>query len=203
MKILKFDNKDDWLEARLGKVTGTRLKDLVGSKSKPKIGFYEILAERIAIPSDGELAMDRGKRLEEEAIERFEKETGQKVDKSLVMWQREDDDNIAVSPDGFILNKKKKVTKAVEAKCLSSARHIEAWVNKTVPSDYEYQVFQYFIVNDDLQTLYFCFYDPRMPIDFFFIEVNRIGVQVQVDEYLELERTTLARLAELEKQLTF
>jgi hypothetical protein len=46
--------------------------------------------------------MDRGKRLEDEAIERFAKETGKKVNTDLVLWMRDDDENIAVSPDGSI-----------------------------------------------------------------------------------------------------
>ena len=31
---------------------------------KPLKGFYELIAEQVAIPADGENAMDRGKRLE-------------------------------------------------------------------------------------------------------------------------------------------
>lgn len=49
------------MEARLGRITGTRLKDLVVRRgSGYKIGFYEIIAERIAIPASGENVMDRG-----------------------------------------------------------------------------------------------------------------------------------------------
>ena len=104
MKIQKFSSEEEWLEARLGKVTGTRLKDLVVKRGTgKKIGFYEIIkAERIAIPASGENVMDRGKRLEDFAIERFIAETGKKVENDLVMWSRDDDDNIAVSPDGWI-----------------------------------------------------------------------------------------------------
>jgi len=52
MKTIKFENEEEWLEARKGKITGTRLKDLILKRStKPKLGFYEIIAERIAIPA--------------------------------------------------------------------------------------------------------------------------------------------------------
>lgn len=205
MQSSKFETEEEWLDARRGRVTGTRLKDLV-SKGGRKIGFWEIIAERIAIPATDENVMDRGKRLEEEAVERFTKETGKKVDTSLVIWNREDDSNIAISPDGFIetgKGKKKKITEAVEAKCLSSARHLEAYITKKIPSDYQGQMFQYFIVNEDLQTLYFVFYDPRMPKDFFYHTITRAEVQAEVDMHLDIEREALAEIAKIEEQLTF
>lgn len=184
---------------RRGKITGTRLKDLINKRStKPKIGYYELIAERIAIPASNENRIDRGKRLEEYAIERFEQETGKKVDSSLIIWTRDDDENIAISPDGAIGK-----TEAVEVKCLSSARHIEAYLTQEIPTEYEAQKCQYFIVNDKLKTLYFVFFDPRMPKDFFYFTIHRKDVQEKVDEYLELERRVLEQLKELEKTFTF
>ena len=199
MKVLQFDNEESWLEARRGRITGTRLKDLVSTRGgKQKIGFYEILAERIAIPPSGENVMDRGKRLEDDAVQRFIKETGKKVKTDLVIWCREEDDNIAISPDGSIGK-----TEAVECKCLSSARHLEALITKQIPSEYRHQALQYFIVNDKLKKLYFVFYDPRMPKDFFWIEMKRADIKDEVDEYLKLERETLAEISRLENELTF
>jgi hypothetical protein len=115
-----------------------------------------------------------------------------------VLWCRDDDENIAVSPDGTI-----GAREAVEVKCLFSARHIEAWLEQEIPDEYEYQVLQYFIVNDKLKTLYFIFYDPRMPKDFFYFALNRKGLQKQIDVYIELERRVLAEIAEIEAKLTF
>lgn len=202
MKVKTFADDEqghaEWLDARLGRVTGTRLKDLVSKTGAKKIGFYEIIAERIAIPASDEMAMDRGHRLEDEALQRFAKETKKKVKNELVIWSREDDDNIAISPDGTIGERG-----ACEAKCLSSARHLEAYLTKQIPSEFEYQKLQYFIVNEKLDTLYFCFYDPRLPIDFFYITVTRKEVQEDVDVYLELERKALAEIAQIEKELTF
>ena len=199
MKIQRFDNEEDWLDARLGRITGTRLKDLVSKRGTGyKIGFYEIIAERIAIPANTENVMDRGKRLEDEALERFAKETKKKVNNDLVIWHRDDDENIAVSPDGSVGK-----TEAVECKCLSSARHLEAWITKKIPDDYEMQALQYFIVNEKLKTLYFVFYDPRMPKDFFWLEIHRKDVKQKVEDYLALERDVLAEINRIEKELTF
>lgn len=152
-----FETEDKWLEARLGKVTGS--KDIVVKRGTgEKMGFYEILAEKIAIKDEVDNPMERGKTLEQEAIELFAEKYKKEVDNSLVMWEREDNPDIAISPDGFIGK-----TEAVEVKCLNSANHIKSIVTNEPPSDYEYQILQYFVVNDKLEKLYFVMYDPRMP----------------------------------------
>jgi len=200
MKISKFLDENSWLEKRKGLITGTKLKDVLpkqGGKGY-RIGFFEILAEKIAIPATQESAMDRGKRLEEEAIEEFEKQTKKKVNKDLVIWHRDDDEDIAISPDGFIEKKE-----AVEVKCLSSARHIESWITQKIPNEYMTQVIQYFIVNEDLEKLYFVFYDPRMPKPLFWLEVKRKEVKDKAEEYLKLEKEALKKIRELENKLTF
>ena len=39
MKTLKFEDKESWEEARIGKITGTKLKDLISLKGSVKKGF--------------------------------------------------------------------------------------------------------------------------------------------------------------------
>ncbi len=51
--------------------------------------------------------------------------------------------------------------------------------------------------------LYFVFYDPRMPKDFFYFTVNRKDVQEKVSEYIELEKDVLIEIDKIEKELTF
>lgn len=193
MKTLKFDNKEKWLNARIGKITGTRLKDLISLRSTtPKKGFYELIAERLAIPSTDENPMDRGSRLEEEAIARFAKETGKKVDGSLIMWISEENESMAISPDGVIGK-----TEAVEVKCLNSASHIEAYLTQKLPSEYQMQIYQYFIINDKLKTLYFAFYDPRLEAkDFFYLTIKREEV---IEEVIKYHAEQLKILAEVER----
>lgn len=197
--IKTFNDRDEWLAGRRGKISGSRLKDIVVKRGTgKKIGFYELIAERIGVPADDENAMDRGSRLESEAIERFAKESGKDVDTSLVIWARKDNESIAISPDGFM-----GVTEAVEAKCLSSARHIEAFLTNKIPDEYEMQKLQYFIVNESLQTLYFIFYDPRILVkDYFVLEVKREDVQTEIDELLEYEKSTLAEVDDIVATLT-
>lgn len=200
VKVSRFEGEQEWLNARRGKITGTRLKDIVVKRGTgKKIGFFELIAERLATVPDEENPMERGKRLEQEAMARFIKESSKEVDTSLVMWERDDDTSIAISPDGFIGNKE-----AVEVKCLSSARHIEAYLTNKVPDEYEFQVLQYFIVNDELETLHFCFYDPRMTVkDFFTIQITRGQVKEDVEQYLAYQRATLQEVNDIVNQLTF
>jgi len=200
MKTIRFDSKDEWLKARIRRITGSRLKDIVTQRGTgKKIGYYELIAERLALPSDGQDPMERGEELEKEAIERFEIETKKTVDSSLVLWICQDNENIAISPDGFIGE-----TQAVEVKCLSSARHIEALLTNEVPSEYHFQKLQYFIVNPKLQTLYFVFYDPRLMVkDYFVIEIDRAEVQEECEKYLAYQEDVLKEINQIVADLTF
>lgn len=200
MKVLKFDNKEEWLEGRKGKITGSRLKDIVVRRGTGrKLGFYELIAERVALPSDGEDPMARGTRLEEEALDCLEKTLGKKFNRDLVIWARDDNDSIAISPDGF-----KGVTEAAEAKCLSSARYLEALLTQKVPDEYEFQKLQYFIVNDKLKTLYFAFYDPRVEAKpFFYLTFHRKDLEQEISEYLAYQEDVLKEVERITNELTF
>ena len=185
--IEKFDDKEQWLNARNGKITGSKLRDLIVKRGNgEKKGFYQLIADRVAIKPDEENPIDRGTRLEEEAIARFVKETDKKVNTDLVIFSRRDNPNIAFSPDAYGDDY------VVEVKCLSSASHIEAFITQKIPSEYEDQVIQPFVVNDDLKTLYLVFYDPRIPSkDFFFLTIRRSDIAEKVEEYLEYEKEKL------------
>lgn len=201
MQVKKFQSKEEWLEARRGKITGSRLKDIVVKRgTSEKLGFYEIIAERLATTPEDENAMHRGTRLEEEAIQKFSEKTGLTVDTSLVIWEREDNPSIAISPDGVIGKKG-----AVEVKCLSSARHIEAKLTGQYPKDYHEQILQYFIVNDELEVLHFVMYDPRMPekLQLVMFQIFRFDIEDEIREMHEYEEQKLKQIEEIINQLTF
>lgn len=200
MKILKFKDKESWLEARRGKITGSKVTDVITKRGNTvKVGVYQLIADRLGIPADDENPIERGNRLEPVALDEFEKETGKKVNRDLVIWLRDDDDNIAISPDGYIGE-----TEAVEVKCESSARHIENLVTKELPSNHEDQILQYFIVNDKLKKLHFVSYDDRvLARPYVRIEIKREDVQEKVDKYLEAERAILAMVNGVVAELTF
>lgn len=204
MKIRKFSTKSDWLANRRGKITGSKLGDLTPKRngSGRRIGHYKLVADLVSLPPTEESQRDIGQRLEAEAIARFEKETGKKVDSSLVIWERQDDSGIAYSPDGFIIGKK--IIHAQEAKCLSTERHIEAYLTQEIPSEYIEQTRQAFVVNDDLQLLSVIFYCPLIPAkDYFVIEVKRKDIEDEIEMYRKMELEVLADVRRIAGDLTF
>jgi len=205
MKRLQFSDNTEWLDARKGKVTGTRVKDIVVKRAtKPKKAFYELIAERIAIPRGDENRMDRGHTLEAEAVERLAQETGLPfVQVNNEIWTREDEQNIAYSPDGYIEGEK--ITTACEIKCLNSASQLEAFIRREIPSDYTEQTRQAFVVNDDLETLYFAMYDPSLPptCDFLHFVITREEIAEEVQTLYDYQMNTLSEVDDWVSKLTF
>lgn len=186
-KITKFENDTDWLEFRKSKITGTKLKDIVTKRGNgTKIGVYQLIADRLAIEDD-EDPMARGHRLEKEAIEHLSNLTGIEFITDLVIMSREDNSNLAWSPDGY----SKDLKSAAEVKCLRSALHIQTIIENKIPDEYKEQSIQPFIVCDELETLYFTFYDPRIvsrPLHV--IEVKRADIEKDIKFYREYEDKT-------------
>lgn len=206
MKTLKFTEenggKEAWLNARLGKITGSKLRDIIATRGGRKLGSYQLVVESIqgsAALAEEEDPMARGQRLEPVALERFRKETGKKVDGSLLMWISDTDSRIAASPDGVIGAKE-----AVEIKCLSSAKHIQAKIEDAVPADYKWQIAQYFIVNPKLTKLYFGMYDDRFPapLDFFYFTLTRKDYAKEIAEWMEYEQGELKWVRDTVNSLT-
>lgn len=189
MKITKFKDREEWLLARRGKITGSKVKDILVKRGNgEKVGYYQLIADKLAVLSDGledVSDMERGNTLEENAIKEFVRESGKSVNTDLVIFEHSTIDNIALSPDGYI-EENGEIKEMVEIKCLSSARHIEALIKKEIPKEYKEQIQWYFIVNEDLDRVYMCFYDPRMTVhEFFYIVVNRSDYEDGELEYLE------------------
>lgn len=206
MKVVSVEqNTPEWLELRQGKITGSKLGDIVVMRGNTKkIGFFQLVADRLGLDDGTEDGRDRGHETEEAAIAYFEKAAKKKVERDCGMWLSDTDDNIAISPDGGIKNKKGEYTEAVEVKCLGSARHIQAIYENKLYGGYWFQALQYFIVNEKLKTLYFVFYDPRVVAHpYHCIQIDRKAVQAEVDLYLAYQIKTLEEVDELAEKLAF
>lgn len=204
MKIINVEqNTDAWLEARKGKITGSKLKDIIVKRGTgKKLGFYELIAERLSLGSDGEDAMERGHRLEQEAIDLFAETTGKQVEQ-VGLCEHDVYPDIALSPDGLI-KIDGKYKEAIEVKCLSASRHLQAHFEQAIPNEYHEQILQYFIVNEDLETLHFVFYDPRIQAKpFVMIDVKREHVADELKECLDYQIKTIEEMNTLLNQLTF
>jgi len=201
-KVDLEQGSEEWLEYRKGKISGTILGDVYSKRGGRKIGFYQLIADRLGLEPDDENRMDRGLRLEDEAIEEFEKQTGLKVEQDGICVS-DFDERVINSPDGLI-EKDGKYIGAVEIKCISPARHIQAIVEKKIPAEFESQVIQYFVVNDDLETLYFIFYDPRITCKpYYCIEVKREEVKDKIEFFKNWQIETLKEIDEIVESLAF
>lgn len=198
MKIVEISqNSDEWLEFRRGKISGSKLKDLVVKRGNGrKIGFYQLLADRLEQVTAYEDPRDRGHRLEDEGIEAFEEKYALEVNKDCGVWQSDINSNLIVSPDGGIEVDGEYVA-AVEIKCLGGARHLQAVLENKIPGEFWEQAVQYFVINEKLETLYFTFFHPLIPsVQLHVIELKR----EDVDEYAKkLEKFEIEQLAEVEK----
>lgn len=171
---------DEWHHIRKGKITGTVLKAIMGTPKARQDAMYEVIAERLTVGVDSEgdyeSPMDRGTRLEPDAISMFELMTGKTVEQTGFC---EDDTNafIANSPDGLIGD-----NEAVEAKCMGGKNHVKMWLTNEVPDEYEWQVVQYFVVNEKLEKLYFIGYNPDITIHpLHIIEVDRVQIADKIE----------------------
>lgn len=188
------------------------------TQAEKKLEFYQLIADRIALDTKYEYdendeivynhqnMMDRGHTLEDEAAKIFADRTSKPLTR-VGICVRDDNENIGHSPDRLIKDKSGKFTEALEVKCLKSAKHLQAYIEQCIPDEYFSQAVQYFVVNEDLQTLYFAFYDPRIPYDvgFHWIEIHRDDEEVakRIPQYLAYEKLLLEQVDEWVEKLTF
>lgn len=204
MKILNNDqNSEAWFDDRLGKITGSKFKDiLVKRGNNKKIGFYQLIADKLATTDGYTDAMERGHELEPEALKVFSEKTGKEIEQ-VGLCVADFNDDIALSPDGLI-KVNGKYLEAVEVKCLSSARHLQAHFEQEVPDEYYEQLVQYFIVNEDLERLYFVFFDPRISaLPIHWITIERKDVEDDVKKYREYQEEVIKEANELLSSLMF
>lgn len=219
MKIIKLDQEQDresWLDFRRGKITGTKLKNIKpltrGTDRTPQ-GFWELLAEKVSIAPDGENVMDRGLRLQEEAISRTAKKYKLKLANPTGVWVADFCDEITVSPDAY--EDSDKPTFAIEVKCLNTANHLKYIINydryenkianiDLIPKDNRDQVFQYFVVNENLEKLYFTFYDDRVALDKYIsrtIIIDRDDIGQEIQDLQEMQISTITQINELLEEM--
>lgn len=182
-----------WHDLRKGRITGTRLKEVMGRTSSKLI--YEMIAEQYEDKESYQTSeMSDGVLKEPWAIDKYEEETGQKVTSIGFVTLG---DNLGLSPDGLVGKKK-----AVEVKCPGLAKHIEYIINDRLPAEYKWQVVHYFIVLEELEEVDFITYHPKFPLkEVHIVNVKRTDLEVEIMEakeklaqFLEKYNQTLAKL---------
>lgn len=207
MNIIEIEQgSDDWKRMREGRLTGTKIgsiyaksrkQDEIFDTSKHLLGFYELLAERLTDCDDLSSNAERGKELESEALEVASDELGIDFVRGNV-WEL--DKNHIESPDGYTNDLKM----AIEIKCLSSARHIQAIYDDVPPQEYATEYANYFLVNKDLEMLIVFLYDPRfieqkLRTHYWFL--NRVDLMPQIKALKQVKKQVLRELKEAEERL--
>lgn len=161
--------------------------------TEPKKHYYELIADRVARPItpndyrdrlNGQMfsMMARGHILEPEALALFNETYKTDFKGGDSVWEREDNPNIYISPDGY-LEKDGKITEAIEIKCLSNEETIKAYLTNSYPKEYEPQVIKYFVVNEDLEKLHFVMYTDTIPnLELQVFEITREQIASRIVE---------------------
>lgn len=192
-----------WHQIRKGKITGTTLKAIMGTPKARQEAKYEIIAERltIGVDMDYENPMDRGHRLESEALAAFEFETGKKIETTGYIEQ-DDNSLIGYSPDALVMDTNDE--EDVEVKCPLGKNYVKMWLTNEVPEEYYWQMVQGFAVNPVLKKRWFVGYNPDISIHpLHIIEVKREDVETDIKTAIEKQNVFLSEVeSELGKIIT-
>ena len=161
-----IQGSDEWFSARLGKITASRLGDLMrvtkyGESTYKTRLRMELAIERITGKPASNVVMNKamydGVEREPDARTLFEAVTGKEValcgsfDHPTVV-------NTAASPDGLLRGE----DAILEIKCPTHVTHAKNLMAETMPSNYVYQV-QWQIACTESTHGYFASYHPDFP----------------------------------------
>lgn len=202
MKILNLQQRSqEWFEARLGVITGSRAKNIFRSNNLSFID--ELIAERMTQQQEESFtskAMEHGILFEPEALKTYNERHNANAEEvgfcvhDNYYW-------LAVSPDALIFDNVDAVG-AVEIKCPSSKKHVEYIRQNKIPNEYKHQVFHYFIVIETLQYLDFVSYDPRnREKDLHVVRVTREEIKQELEETFAQYMKFFAKLNKYEKEI--
>lgn len=155
---------DEWKQLRLGKVTASRVADIV---AKTKTGYStsranylaQLVAERLTgVPAETytNAAMQHGVDTEPEARAAYCFYQGVTVEQ-VAFVSHPKIDQAGASPDGLVGS-----DGLVEIKCPNTATHLETLLGQAVPAKYIDQM-QFQMACTERQWCDFVSYDPRMP----------------------------------------
>lgn len=193
---------DAWLAERMGKVTASRMSDMM---AKTKTGWgagrtnyaAQLVAERLTgAPSEtfSNAAMKWGTETEPQARSAYEFYSGLSVMETGFVPHPMISQSGA-SPDGLVGD-----LGLVEIKCPNTATHIETLLGNTVPTKYDYQM-QWQMACTGRAWCDWVSFDPRMPeaMRLFIQRVPRHGGMIaelegEVKKFLAEIETTVSRL---------
>ena len=191
-----IQGSDSWFKARMGKVTASKLSDLM-RKTKYGESTYktrlrmELAIERLtgksASPNFMNQAMQDGVEREPDARKLFEAITGKEV-ALCGSFDHPEIINTSASPDGIIRGE----NAVLELKCPTPVTHCRNILSDKMPKNYEYQV-QWQIACTESDYAYFASYHPDFPK-----ELRLKWVKVLRDNIMILEIEDAVRQFDIE-----
>ena len=191
-----IQGSSEWFKARMGKVTASKLSDLM-RKTKWGESTYktrlrmELAIERITGKSASEnfmnKAMQDGVEREPDARKLFEAITGKEV-AECGSFDHPEIVNTSASPDGLIRGE----DAVLELKCPTHITHAKNLLSEKMPKNYEYQV-QWQIACTESEYAYFASYHPDFPK-----ELRLKWVKVLRDNIMILELEDAVRQFDIE-----
>ena len=194
-----IQGSDQWKALRLGKVTASRVADVV---ARTKTGYgasranyaAQLIAERLTgVPAESytNAAMQHGTDTEPEARSAYEFYQGVTV-AEVAFVAHPTIAEAGCSPDGLVGD-----AGMVEIKCPNTATHLETLLGQSVPGKYEKQM-QFQMACCGRKWVDFVSYDPRMPehMRLFVMRVERDDKQIA-----ELETEVTMFLLEMSAKL--
>ncbi len=189
-----------WYEARLGKVTASRILDVTGATSeRRKTYMMQLAAERLTqAPVDSGYmsdAMKRGVELEDVARSLFSLESGLEIEETgfhvdeFIPW-------LGASPDGFTSD-----GGLVEIKCPNTATHLTYCKERRLPAKYRGQV-QCQLSVTGRSHAYFISFDDRLPERLQLLVVRVARDEAYIQEMREKVNCFLEELDEFIESIT-
>ena len=179
----------EWLDARLGKLTASRICKMKGTKDARRKLKCELVAERITGAADEVFfnkAMQWGTDQESFARQAYESVTGHSVDEvglidhPFIEWA-------AASPDGIVNNRM-----LIEIKCPNTATFVEIFETREIPKDHKLQML-WQLACTCYESCDYVVYDPRVSSsDLIIIEFTP-----SIDEVKAIEQEAIDFLKEV------
>lgn len=201
MKIVDFpQGTAEWLAARAGKVTASRMADVVakiktGEAAARRDYRAQLVAEILTgtPQEDGYTNVEMQWGIDQEELARSAYEVNSKVLVDQVgLILHPSIERAAASPDGLI-----GTDGMVEIKCPKTATHLQYLMDGTVPSKYEPQM-HWQLACAEREWCDFVSYDPRLPSH---LQLFTKRLQRNPERVNELEREVNAFLADVDKML--
>lgn len=200
----------EWLQLRLGRVTGTRIGDAIGSPKVRHTLMCEIIAELLTEQGKEVVmnyAMERGQVEEGFARKAYEKQTGITVETAGFFIADHIDERVGFSPDGVVRSGLDgDIIGGVEIKNPDTKTFVGYMLAGGVPKDYFEQVMMPFLCIPTVLWWDFIAYDSRVKMAdkrILIVRVTREQIAAEIAQAEVDLKGFLAHLDETYSKLVF